>query len=200
MFEQNQLSMKNKNIEMFYPKTRSEWREWLINNHEKEAAVWIILYKKDANQPTISWAESVEEALCFGWIDSIKKKLDASRSIQFFSKRKATGTWSKINKQKIQHLIDEGKMFPAGMAIIDIAKKNGSWTLLDQVEDLIIPKDLDNALAEHVGAKDYFLSLSRTKRKMLLQWVILAKKPETRSNRIYDIAILAGLQKLPRGF
>ncbi|MFD1769886.1 YdeI/OmpD-associated family protein [Sphingobacterium suaedae] len=190
----------NTSADIFYPKTKSAWRTWLIENHEKKNAIWVVLFKKKSNQPTISWSDAVEEALCFGWIDSIKKTVDEDRSIQFFSKRKPKGTWSKINKQRIQQLMETGRMFPAGLASVETAKQNGSWSILDDVEELIVPPDLEGALKKSGEAEAYFLSQSRSKRKMLLHWVILAKRPETRRKRVDEIANCAAEGKLPRGF
>src|SRR5690606_32773259 len=102
--------MPEKEIETFYPKNIQEWRKWLVKNHLKKNAVWLVMYKKAANEPSVSWSDAVDEALCFGWIDSVKKKLDEVRSIQFFSKRKPKSTWSKINKEKVKKLIETKQM------------------------------------------------------------------------------------------
>lgn len=187
-------------IEQFYPKSQTEWRQWLQENHVSKSSVWLIFYKKKSEQPTISWSEAVDEALCFGWIDSVKKKLDDERSIQFFSKRKPNGTWSKINKAKVEQLIASGKMMEAGHNIIVIAKQNGSWSILDEVEELIIPKDLEKEFKKKPGSKDYFLSLSKSVKKMMLQWIVLAKQEETRQKRINEIAELASQKLKPKQF
>ncbi|MEO6549993.1 MAG: YdeI/OmpD-associated family protein [Ferruginibacter sp.] len=187
-------------IATYYPKTKLHWRKWLIKNHVRKNAVWIIMYKQKAGKPTITWSDAVDEALCFGWIDSIKKKLDDERSIQFFSKRKPTSTWSKINKQKVIKLIDEGQMTAAGLVCIEVAKKNGNWKLLDSVEELLIPADLEVELMAKANAMDFFLSLSKSIRKAILQWVILARRPETRQNRINEIATLAAKKQKPKQF
>ena len=187
-------------IEQFYPKSQTEWREWLLKNHVSKSSVWLIFYKKKSEQPTITWSQSVDEALCFGWIDSVKKKLDEERSIQFFSKRKPNGTWSKINKTKVEQLIATGKMTKAGHDVILSAKQNGSWTILDDVEELIIPKDLEQAFKKNTGSKDYFLSLNKSIRKMILQWIVLAKQKETKQKRINEIATLASQKLKPKQF
>lgn len=186
--------------ETIYTESGAEWRQWLLENHTTKQGVWLIQYKKHTGKPTITWSEAVDEALCFGWIDSIKKKLDDDRTIQFFSKRKPTGTWSKINKEKVERLTADGLMAPAGLACVETAKKNGSWTILDTIEALIIPDDLAEALGHHKGASTYFASLSKSVRKMLLRWVVLAKRPETRQKRIAEIATAAGKQQKPNGF
>jgi uncharacterized protein YdeI (YjbR/CyaY-like superfamily) len=186
--------------ETFYPKDRHEWRQWLEKNHADKQSVWLVMYKKQSGKPSITWTDAVDEAICFGWIDSLKKSVDSESSIQFFSRRKPTSAWSKINKEKVTRLINDGLMAPAGQATIDTAKQNGTWILLDAVEELTIPEDLEKAFKDHTGAEAYFLSLSKSIKKMMLQWVTFAKRPETRQNRINEIAKLAGQGKKPKQF
>jgi uncharacterized protein YdeI (YjbR/CyaY-like superfamily) len=138
--------MKVTDVESIYPTGRRQWRKWLEKNHDKKDAIWVICYKKQAEKPTIAWSDAVDEALCFGWIDSQRNSLDDEKFIQRFSRRKPVSTWSKVNKEKIKRLTQEGLMSAAGLKAIEVAKQNGSWTLLDEVEELIIPKDLENAL------------------------------------------------------
>lgn len=194
------IKKEEQEIEYFYPESKALWREWLQKNHAQKQSVWLILYRKKSGIPTVSWSEAVDEALCFGWIDSKKKPIDEEKSIQFFSKRKAKSTWSKVNKEKIQQLIDEGKMTQSGLASVDIAKQNGSWTILDEVEGLIIPKDLEIALMSKPGAKSFFTSLSKSVQKSMLQWLVMAKRPETRQNRIDEIVTSAHQQEKPKQF
>src|SRR5690606_5957901 len=113
--------------------SQQEWRDWLQANHAEKQSVWLIQYKKRSNVPSISWSEAVDEALCFGWIDSTKKSIDAEKYMQYYSKRKTNSMWSKINKDKIQQLITDGTMTEAGFKSIETAKLNGSWTILDAV-------------------------------------------------------------------
>src|SRR5690606_13350946 len=129
-------------------------------------------------EPSVSWSDAVDEALCFGWIDSVKKKLDEVRSIQFFSKRKPKSTWSKINKEKVKKLIETKQMTEAGLHCIKIAKQNGSWTILDSVEELEVPIDLEKELKLKTNAYDFFFSLSKSTKKGLLQWLVMAKREE----------------------
>ncbi|PSK93548.1 YdeI/OmpD-associated family protein [Taibaiella chishuiensis] len=185
---------------IFYPASLTAWRTWLIKNHDSKQAVWLVFYTKASGKPTITWSEAVDVALCFGWIDSKKVKIDEETAHQFFSRRKPNSTWSKINKEKVQQLTAKGLMAKPGLDSIEKAKQNGSWTILDTVEALILPADLETALAEHPGAKDYFLGLSRTIKKMMLQWIVLAKRSETRQKRIDEIAVLAGRQQKPKQF
>ena len=181
-----------KEVEVFYPKNQTEWRKWLEENHLLKQSVWVVFHSKASGKLSLTWSESVDEALCFGWIDSKKIKVDHETSHQFFSKRKAQSTWSKINKEKVERLIAEGRMSPAGHESIARAKNNGSWTILDEVEALLIPDDLKKAFSHHPGAEDYFLGLSKSVRKMMLSWIVLAKRTETRQSRIDQIAEAAG--------
>jgi uncharacterized protein YdeI (YjbR/CyaY-like superfamily) len=192
--------MQNTEIETFYPTSQKEWREWLKQNHVSKQSVWLVCYKMKSGIPTISWSDAVDEALCFGWIDSVRKSIDDEKFIQFFSKRKAISTWSKVNKEKIVRLIDGKKMTKAGLKSIALAKENGSWTILDEVEELIIPKDLEKAFKTYPGSKSFFLSLSKSVKKMMLTWVVFAKQSETRQRRITEIAELAGKKLKPKQF
>ena len=189
-----------KEIEKFYPKSRQEWREWLQDNHDKKQSVWLIYYKKKSNIPTVIYSEAVDEALCFGWIDSKSKPIDEHKFMQFFSRRKPNSVWSRVNKEKIERLTNEGLMTKAGYEIIEIAKQNGSWTILDEAEALIIPDDLDKELQKRKNAKEYFLSLSRSDKRNILQWLVLAKRQETRDKRIAEIVELADKNQKPKQF
>ena len=187
-------------IAIFYPASLAAWREWLDKNHSSAQAVWVVFYKISSKKHSISWSEAVDVALCFGWIDSKKIKIDEEKSHQFFCKRKPNSTWSKINKQKVQHLAEAGLMTEAGYKCIEIAKQNGSWTILDEVEELIMPKDLDDQFETRPGSKDFFLGLSKSVKKSILQWIAFAKRPETRQKRINEIAELASQKLKPKQF
>ena len=189
-----------KEIETFCPKSRQEWREWLQKNHTQKQSVWLIYYKKKSGVPTVMYSEAVDEALCFGWIDSKAKPLDEEKFMQFFSKRKAKSVWSKVNKAKVERLISEGLMTKAGFESIEIAQQNGSWTILDEAEALIIPKDLDDEFQKRPKAKNYFLGLSRSDKRNILQWLVLAKREETRQKRIAEIVELADQNQKPKQF
>ena len=180
--------------------TNAEWRRWLDDNHQSEKSVWIICNTSKSGLPAVSWSELVDEALCFGWIDSTRKTIDSNSFMQLFSRRKPNSTWSKINKEKIQRLIDANLMMHAGHETIRIAKENGSWTILDSVEELVIPEDLEEAFSIHDGSREYFLSLSKSMKKMLLQWIVLAKRAETRQKRIDEIAEQAAQNDKPKQF
>lgn len=172
---------------IFYPANTTEWRDWLAENHIAKQSVWLVFYNKASAKKSITWSEAVDVALCFGWIDSKKVKIDADTSHQFFSKRKPNSTWSKINKEKIETLTAQGLMTPAGLACIEVAKQNGSWTILDEVEALIVPNDLEAAFANSPAAEAFFSNSSKSVKKILLSWLVLAKTTETRQKRIAEI-------------
>jgi uncharacterized protein YdeI (YjbR/CyaY-like superfamily) len=194
------VPVKKEAIETFCPTTTQKWRQWLQKNHVKKKSIWLIYFKKKSKQPIISWSEAVEEALCFGWIDSLRRPLDEERFLQFFSQRKAISTWSKVNKEKVKKLIGDGRMTEAGLKSIAIAKQNGSWTLLDSVEALVIPKDLEKEFKAKPGTKKFFLGLSKSVKKRLLQWLVLAKREETRQKRIIELVELAAAGLIPKQF
>ncbi|MFC6860173.1 YdeI/OmpD-associated family protein [Zunongwangia atlantica] len=189
-----------KEAEEFCPKNKEEWRNWLKQNHADKDAVWLIFYRKTSPKYNLSWSESVDESLCFGWIDSTKKTIDSEKYKQYFTKRKAKSNWSKVNKEKIQKLIDNGLMAEAGLASIEIAKENGSWTFLDAIENLEIPNDLLLEFSKNKGTLEYFESLSKSDKKSILYWVISAKREQTREKRILDIVENACQRNKPKQF
>ncbi|WPR75193.1 YdeI/OmpD-associated family protein [Algoriphagus sp. NG3] len=190
--------MRKNEIEIFYPKSQAAWRRWLKKNHLSTQAVWLVFYNKKSGLKSITWSEAVDVALCFGWIDSKKVRIDEETAHQFFSKRKPKSTWSKINKEKVEKLIEQGLMTEAGFRSIETAKQNGSWTILDEVEELIIPADLEAGFAGKLNAKDFFMGLSKSVRKMILAWLVFAKTADTRQKRIDEIIKSAGQNLKPK--
>lgn len=189
--------MVEKDSETFCPTSQQHWREWLQEHHADKQSVWLIYHKKKSGNPTLSWSEAVDEALCFGWIDSRAKPVDDNTYRQFFSRRKPTSGWSKINKEKVKQLIGRGLMTEAGFSSIETAKQNSSWTILDDVEAGVIPADLGEAFQNKPNAKGYFLSLSKSDRRHILQWLVLAKRVVTRQNRIIEIVEQADQRSKP---
>ncbi|MEZ4687756.1 MAG: YdeI/OmpD-associated family protein [Bacteroidia bacterium] len=187
-------------MDRFCPENREDWRDWLRKNHLTQDSIWLIFYRQSSPSANLSWSEAVDEALCFGWIDSTKKTIDDEQYIQYFCKRKPKSNWSKVNKDKVEILIAEGRMEEAGYKSIEIARENGSWTYLDQVEALIVPEDLQDELARHPGASEYFDSLSKSSKKILLYWVLSGKREATRRKRIVEIAENASQQLMPKQF
>ncbi len=174
-----------------HPKTRAEWRNWLKQNHGRAEGVWLVSYKKGSGKPRLEYDEAVEEALCFGWIDSKPNKLDDERSMLWFAPRKAGAGWSKINKARVEKMIEASRMTPAGLAKIEAAKRDGSWNALDAIETLEIPPDLAAALAATPNAEQYFDAFPRSVKRAILEWIANAKKPETRAKRVEETARLA---------
>ncbi|MDI9409523.1 MAG: YdeI/OmpD-associated family protein [Candidatus Pacebacteria bacterium] len=150
------------------PTSREEWRDWLAAHHQTEDAIWLVYFKKSSGKPSLSWSDAVSEALCFGWIDSVKKTIDQDSYRQYFCKRKATSGWSRINKDKVAELQAAGLMAAAGLASVERAKENGSWTHLDSVEAMVIPDDLAAEFLLHPTAKTVFAKMSKTNQKQHL--------------------------------
>jgi uncharacterized protein YdeI (YjbR/CyaY-like superfamily) len=175
----------------FCPKNRAQWRSWLEKNHATVDGVWLVFYKKGAGTSGVTYDESVEEALCFGWVDSRTSPLDDRRYLQWFSPRKPGSSWARTNKERVERLIREGLMTAAGLAKVEAAQRDGSWTALDAVEALTIPPDLEQALAARPPAAANFQAFSRSSKKIILGWIASAKRPETRARRVRETAELA---------
>lgn len=171
--------------------TRKAWRDWLIKHHTQADGIFVVSYKKATGKPAMTYDEMVEEALCFGWIDSKPQKLDDERTMLWFAPRKGKSGWSKPNKVRIAAMLKAGLMMPAGLAKIEAAKKDGSWTALDAVEELVMPPDLKAALATYAQASANFAAFPRSAKRGILEWISLAKRPETRAKRIEETARLA---------
>jgi uncharacterized protein YdeI (YjbR/CyaY-like superfamily) len=169
-----------------HPKSRAAWRKWLAKNHTRKEGIWLISYKKATGKPRVDYEESVEEALCFGWVDSKGNKLDDERTMLWFAPRKKGSGWSRPNKERMERLIKAGLMAPAGLAKVEAAKKDGSWNALDAVEALEIPPDLAKAFSKNKTAKKFFDAFPRSVKRAILEWISNAKKPETRAARILD--------------
>lgn len=191
-------AMESDAVERIEPADAAEWRVWLEANHASAAAVWLVYRKKGSGQRALSWSEAVDEALCFGWIDSKVQPIDDLRYEQWFTVRKPTSVWSKINKEKIDRLLAERRIAPAGLAVIEAAKANGSWSILDDAENLVLPDDLAAALAERPGAADGYDAYPRSTKRYILQWLATAKRPETRAKRIAEAAEDAAASRLPK--
>ena len=166
-------------------KTRAEWRAWLERNHASHGPIWLATWKKDTRH-YVSYDDVVEEALCFGWIDSTARSLDAERSMLMLAPRRPKSVWSALNKRRIESLERNGLMTPAGRARIDAAKLDGSWAALDAVEALEMPADLGKALGKKGSAT--FDAWPRSLRKQALYWISQARRPETRARRIAEVA------------
>ncbi len=178
-------------IKTFYAKTQKEWRKWLEENHQSEKSVWLIIYKKESGTPSVYYTDAVDEAICFGWIDSKPNKRDDESYYQFFAKRNPKSNWSKVNKGKVARLLEKGLLAPAGLEAIETAKQNGTWTALDKVEELTIPEDLQKAFDQNKTAFDNWEKFPRSSKRGILEWILNAKRPETRQGRIDETVKLA---------
>ena len=170
---------------------RDEWRAWLAEHHAAEKGVWLVIDKKASTEPSVTYDEAVEEALCFGWIDSRTRGLDDFRYLQTFTPRKPGSIWAATNKVRVERLIAEGRMTPAGLALIEAAKADGSWDALNHIDALEFPDDLLGALAANPEAQRYFDAFPDSAKRAALFWVTSAKRPETRAKRIAETVELA---------
>ncbi|MBC5838675.1 YdeI/OmpD-associated family protein [Flavobacterium muglaense] len=173
--------------ELLYLKNALEWRNWLHENHANSKGIYLLLYKINSSYESMRWEEAVKVALCYGWIDSTAKKIDNEARQQTFTPRKDKSVWSKVNKSHIEQLLLDNLMHQSGLTKIETAKQNGSWTALDQVEDLIIPADLQDAFDTNSNAYKNYLNFSPSYRKSYLYWLHQAKRTETRNKRINEI-------------
>jgi len=171
--------------------SRIEWRAWLEKNHLRNKGIWLVTYKKHWGEKHVPYEDVVEEALCFGWVDSLGRKLDDERSMLWMAPRRLGSKWSKPNKLRIAKLTAAGSMAPAGLAKVDAAKRNGAWNALDAVEALEIPPDLAEALDGYPAARGNFDAFPRSVRRGILEWIASAKKTETRARRVEETARLA---------
>ncbi len=186
-------------LETIYAVDRNPWRDWLEKNHGTASGIYLIYYKVKSGKPSIRYSEAVKEALCFGWIDSKVKSLDEERYQQIFTPRKPKSVWSKLNKQFVEELIGQGLMTEAGLKKIEAAKQNGSWESLDAIEALIIPADLQQALAANETASQYFEAFSNSSKKVILSWIGSARRSETRLKRIESTIASVAQNKNPLG-
>jgi uncharacterized protein YdeI (YjbR/CyaY-like superfamily) len=179
--------------------SRSQWRRWLAENHDREKnGIWLVFNKKETGRPSLGYEESVEEALCFGWIDSIIKRINDDQYCRKFTPRRDGSRWSNTNKKRVEKIIKEGRMTEFGLAKIEAAKRSGSWGRDPRpVISTGIPQELSEALARSRKAKAFFEELAPTYRKHFIGWIVTAKRPETRAKRLKEsLALLAGGEKL----
>jgi len=174
-----------------HPLSRGEWRQWLSDHHTRTTGVWLVSYKKATGKLRFDYDEAVEEALCFGWVDSKVNKLDAERSLLWFAPRKPGTGWSRPNKPRVERMLKAGLMAEAGLRKVAQAQADGSWTKLDAVEDLTVPDDLAQALGRYPDAARHFDAFPRSAKRGILEWISTARTAPTRTKRIEDTARLA---------
>lgn len=171
--------------ETLRPGDRHAWRAWLEANHATAAEIWVVFYKTHTRKPGVILEEAVEEALCFGWIDSQLKRIDGEKHAVRFSPRKPGSIWSQSNKDRVERLTAQGRMTSAGLALVAAAKASGQWEQATAREDVTaLPPDLEAALVADQAARAAFLRVSSSQKKMFIYWVSEAKREETRRRRI----------------
>ena len=189
--------IKTENFEQIEIASSEELRGWLDENYAHAESVWLVTYKKSKPEKYVSRWDVLDELICFGWIDGIRRKLDEHRTMQLISPRKVEH-WAKSYKERAARLTNEGKMHVAGLKSIEASKASGLWNFMDDVDNLIVPKDLEEALSAKAVAKEFFYALNDSSKRFALRWLKLAKTEKTRKNRIEKIALLSAKgEKLP---
>jgi len=173
-----------KTLELVQPRSRKAWREWLKTHHASSSGIWLVIAKKHTGIPSLTYNDAVEEALCFGWIDSLMNPIDEALYKQMFTPRKSKSLWSALNRTRVERLIASGLMTSAGMKMIDVAKESGRWEAHAPSETLTLPPELRKALSANKDAKKNWPTYTESQRKMFLYMVHGAKRPETRAKRV----------------
>jgi uncharacterized protein YdeI (YjbR/CyaY-like superfamily) len=184
--------MPSPETEHVQPETVEEWRAWLDEHHGSSPGVWLVSWRKHTGRPTVPYEAAVTEALAVGWVDSRGQRLDDDRTMLWFTPRRTTSGWSGANKARVERLLAEGRMGVAGQAAVDAAKQNGTWSLLDDVEALVVPDDLAAEFDRHPGSRESWEGFTRSARRSTLEWIVTAKRAETRRARIAETAEKAG--------
>lgn len=175
----------------FYAEDAAAWRSWLSAHFAQATGIWLIIYRKESPTPSVYYPEAVDEALCFGWVDSKPNKRDAESYYQYFSKRNPKSNWSGFNKAKIERLSALGKLAAPGLEMVALAKVSGTWTALDGVERLEVPADLAQAFDAYPKARSFWDDFPPSVRRGILEWIFNAKRAETREKRIATTAQMA---------
>ena len=180
-----------KKMKQLYVTNRDKWRDWLSQYYATESGIWLVFYKKETSKPTIAYEAAVEEALCFGWIDSIIKKIDAEKYVRKFTPRKDKSNWSELNKKRARKMIKEGRMTDTGLAKIKAAKKSGLWGQTGRPQiSFDMPSEFARALDKNKKAKENFEKLAPSYRKHYIGWIQAAKRDETKEKRIRESIFL----------
>lgn len=182
--------IKTENFQQVEVSSGEELRAWLENNYAQKESVWLVTYKKVVPEKYLSTSRVLDELLCFGWIDGIRRKLDDTRTMQLISPRRVEH-WARSYKDRAAQLIREGKMHEAGFRSIEAARKNGLWEMMDDVDDLVVPNDLQEALGKNDKATEFFNSINASSKRFVLRWIKIAKTEKTRMARIRQIAELS---------
>jgi uncharacterized protein YdeI (YjbR/CyaY-like superfamily) len=177
--------------EQLEPATLEDWSTWLAEHHATTPGVWLVSAKKASGRQAYDYDDAVVEALRWGWVDSTQRGVDEHRSMMWFAPRRPQSVWTRNNKQRIARLEAEGRLEAAGRAAVEAARANGMWTLMDDVEDLVVPADLAAAFDAHPGSRERYDAFRPSVRKQILAWIALAKRPETRAARVTTTASMA---------
>jgi len=189
--------IKTENFDKVEITAQEDLRSWLLTHHAQEDSVWLVTYKKSEKEKYVSRWDVLDELICFGWIDGIRRKLDDKKTMQLISPRK-TQHWARTYKERAAKLIDDGRMHTSGLQSIARSKENGLWDFMDDVDNLILPDDLKKALDEVAQARTFFEAINPSSKRFVLRWIKLAKTEKTRKNRIQKIALLSAKgEKLP---
>jgi uncharacterized protein YdeI (YjbR/CyaY-like superfamily) len=189
----------NTDAPLVHADDRETWRAWLAANHAAARGAWLVTWRPRSGRTSLDYEAAIEEALCFGWVDSTAGRYDDDRGKLYFAPRKGRSVWAASNKARVERLIAAGRMAPGGLAAIERAKANGDWTILDSVERLEVPPDLAAALAAAPEAAAHFAAFPPSARKMLLGWVATAVRPATRAARIEKVARAAARNERAMG-
>lgn len=173
------------------PASRDAWRSWLEANHDRRDGIWLVRYRKGVEKPSVNPEEAIEEALCFGWIDSLPRALDDERTMLYFAPRKPGSNWSRLNRERVGRMVEAGRMAPPGRAKVEAARADGSWLRLEAVERLEVPDDLEEAFQAHPGVHARWEAFPPSTRRAILEWIVNAKRDATRARRVEETARLA---------
>ncbi|MEM9339637.1 MAG: YdeI/OmpD-associated family protein [Bacteroidota bacterium] len=179
--------------EKVFATSASDLRAWLLNNYERTESVWLVKWKKDMEAPYFGYDEMVDELIAFGWVDSLPKNLDKRKTMYRISPRNPKSNWSRVNKERVERLSKEGKMHASGIKLVNLAKENGTWDFLNEVENLMTPTDLDEALKANGKATFYYDRFPNSSKRNILEWIKNAKQAATRKKRIDETAKKAAL-------
>ncbi len=182
----------------FFAAGRAAWRAWLEKHHDSKDAVWLVFLKKHVKRPCLSYDEAVEEALCFGWIDGKMRRIDGEKHRIRFTPRRPGSVWSDLNKSRVRRLLKEGRMTPAGLAMVEEARRRGTWSRgSGKKETGRVPPDLERALARNRKAARNFEGFAPSYRRMYIGWVLAAKREETRRKRIGVVVERSAMNRKP---
>ncbi len=182
--------LKTEDFDQIEISSQEELRSWLLSNHTQSKSVWLVTYMKSVADKYVSRWDVLDELICFGWIDGIRRKLDDKKTMQLISPRRVEH-WSKTYKDRAEKLINDGRMHTSGLESIEVSKLNGLWNFMDDVDRLVVPKDLSLELSKHRGATDFFEKINPSSKRFVLRWIKLSKTEKTRKKRITKIALLS---------